>query len=134
MQLESVSFETDRFSHRNFRHLLTRGHAATLIATDRRSVCGYATVLLRRGTLVARLYSIAVAPGARRHGLARDLLAAAERVARKRGARCLRLEVRTDNAVAQALYARAGYQRYRVTPRYYADGADAARLEKPLRS
>ena len=134
MHLESVSFEADRFSRRTFQHLLTRAHGATLVATDRRRVRGYATILLRRGTRVARLYSIAVAPGVRRRGLARDLLAAAERTARRGGACCLRLEVRADNTAARALYSRAGYRRLGVTPRYYADGMDAARLEKPLRS
>jgi ribosomal protein S18 acetylase RimI-like enzyme len=134
MQLESVSFETDRFSRRTFRHLLTRAHGATLVATDRRRVRGYATVLLRRGSQVAHLYSIAVAPGARRRGLARDLLAAAEHTARRHGACCLRLEVRVDNTAARTLYDRTGYRHLGVTPRYYADGMDAARLEKHLRA
>lgn len=132
MQLESVSFETDRFSRRTFQHLVTRAHGATLVATDRRRVHGYATVLLRRGSQVAHLYSIAVAPGARRRGLARDLLAAAERAAHRSGARRLRLEVRADNTAARTLYDRAGYRSIGVAPRYYTDGMDAARLEKHL--
>jgi [ribosomal protein S18]-alanine N-acetyltransferase len=135
MQLESISFETDRFSRRTFRHLLTRANAATFVDVDRRGgVSGYATVLLRRGARAARLYSIAVAPGMRRRGVAGRLLTAAERAARRLGADRIRLEVRRDNRPAYALYARAGYAQFGLRPGYYADGMDAARLEKALRS
>jgi ribosomal-protein-alanine N-acetyltransferase len=62
------------------------------------------------------------------------LLTAAERAARRLGADRIRLEVRRDNRPAYALYARAGYAQFGLRPGYYADGMDAARLEKALRS
>jgi ribosomal protein S18 acetylase RimI-like enzyme len=37
----------------------------------------------------------------------------------------MRLEVRTDNFVAMRLYERRGYQKTRLKPGYYEDGAAA---------
>lgn len=69
-------------------------------------------------------------PDYRGRGFGARLLAAAERAARKRGRNRLRLEVRTRNRAARALYAQ-----YRVVGRidaYYEDGAPALRLERKL--
>ncbi|MCF8997840.1 ribosomal-protein-alanine acetyltransferase, partial [Pseudomonas carnis] len=44
----------------------------------------------------------------------------------------LRLEVRTDNPGALALYERNGYRRFAVVDDYYQDHSDALRLEKTL--
>ncbi len=131
MQIEERSFTGDRLSHRSFRHLLTRANALTLVEVDRRgTVRGYAMILLRRGSQLGRLYSIAVAPERRARGVGRALLAAAEDAARGRGLIGLRLEVRTRNSSAQKLYCRAGYMPRGLTRRYYADGAAALRMEK----
>ncbi|GAC1304065.1 MAG: hypothetical protein NVS2B3_14040 [Vulcanimicrobiaceae bacterium] len=52
---------------------------------------------------------MAVEPSARRQGIARALLAAAERAARERGLPHLALMVTEENAPARELYAQAGY-------------------------
>ena len=65
-------------------------------------------------------------------GLGGHLLAAAERLAHKRGADRLRLEVRADNKAAIRLYARSGYVRFARIDDYYEDGQAALRYEKPL--
>lgn len=52
---------------------------------------------------------MAVDPAARRHGIARALLAEAEREARERGLPHLALMVTEENAPARELYAQAGY-------------------------
>jgi ribosomal protein S18 acetylase RimI-like enzyme len=52
---------------------------------------------------------LAVAPSARRKGVAATLLQAAEREARTRGARKIRLGVFSTNDAARALYERHGY-------------------------
>lgn len=52
---------------------------------------------------------MAVEPDARRGGVARQLLAAAEDAARARGLGHVALMVTEDNAAARELYAQAGY-------------------------
>lgn len=134
VELENDVFPQDRISRRSFRHLLTRAHAASLVDEDGDGLCGYVTVLFRRGAAWGRLYSLAVLPRCRGRRLGEQLLAAAEQACRKQGCTTLRLEVHPNNAVAQRLYAKAGYRDFGRYPGFYEDGADALRLEKPLGS
>ena len=78
----------------------------------------------------AEILTIGVVPPARRRGAGRALLAAAEALARGRGALRLVLEVSERNAAAAALYARAGYREIARRRRYYRDSADARVLAK----
>lgn len=132
LALEAEAFTGDRISRRSFRHLLTKANAASLVDEDRTGLCGYVTVLFSRATTLARLYSIAVAPRCRGRRKGKLLLGAAEEASQRRGCRALRLEVRPDNKAARGLYSKRGYQGIGVYRRYYEDGADAIRLEKPL--
>jgi ribosomal protein S18 acetylase RimI-like enzyme len=129
--LEKAAFATDRISPRQWRRHLRSGSAAALVAKIGPSLAGAALLFFRRGSHVARLYSIAVDRGWRGHHVGERLLAAAERSAARR-ARCLRLEVREDNAVARRFYATRGYQPIGRRAGYYEDGADALRFEKVL--
>ncbi|HLI14258.1 MAG TPA: peptidase C39 family protein [Alphaproteobacteria bacterium] len=130
--LENRAFAGDRVSPRSFRHLLTRGNAATLVEEEGGVLRGYAMLLFNRGTSLARLYSFAVAPEHRGRGIAKALLAEAERVALEHGCIYLRLEVRRDNHEAQSLYRKAGYREFGMAADYYDDHMDAVRMEKPL--
>jgi len=131
--LEGRVFETDRLSRRSFAYFLTRGHADLIVAADGADrPVGYALVLFRRGTSLARLYSFAVDPGHRGRGIGARLLAAAERAALDGDAVWLRLEVRADNAGAIRLYEPAGYRRIGRYLDYYEDHAEALRFEKRL--
>jgi ribosomal-protein-alanine acetyltransferase len=132
-RIERRSFDADRFSRATLRRLLARPTAACLIAVSGGDAAGYAIVLFREGTEVARLYSIAVDPHFRGQGLAQALLAAAEKVARRR-AGALRLEVRASNKAGLSLYHRAGFTFRERKPGYYSDGEDAVRLEKRLKA
>lgn len=58
---------------------------------------------------LVNLHDLIVVPQARRQGVAKALFAAVEAEARSRGAGRVTLEVRKDNAAAQALYASLGY-------------------------
>lgn len=132
LALEQASFDGDRLSPRQYRHHLRSASARLLIVEDGARLLGSAVLLFRRGTRVARLYSLAVDPAARGRGVGRRLLAAAERAARSRDCARIRLEVRADNLAAQALYETAGYRRCGQRKGYYADGADAWLYQKPL--
>jgi ribosomal protein S18 acetylase RimI-like enzyme len=133
--LELSAFSGDRMSRRQYRrHLASPGAAVLVAEAPGEGLLGSALVFFRKGSARARLYSIATAPAARGRGIGARLLAAAERAARERGCRALRLEVRVDNAAAIALYERAGYRRIGRYAGYYEDGADAWRYEKTLLS
>ncbi|GAB6041687.1 ribosomal protein S18-alanine N-acetyltransferase [Endothiovibrio diazotrophicus] len=132
LRLENACFDSDRLSARSFRHLLTKGKAATLVAEEEGALAGYILTLFHAGTSLARIYSLAVDPAARGRGLGRALVEAAEHDARQRGCAYLRLEVRRDNPPAQALYRSMGYRPFAVVADYYEDHTDALRLEKVL--
>lgn len=131
-RIESRSFTHDRFPRRNLRRLLASSAARFLVAESDARVAGYAMVLLRRGSAVARLYSIAVDPDFRGRRLAESLLDAAADESLRSGATRLRLELRPSNAGAMRLYQRAGFTIFERRPGYYGDGEDAIRMERRL--
>jgi len=132
LRLEQDCFAGDRINRRQFRYLLTRGHASTLVAEADGELLGYVLVLFSRATSVARLYSIAIAEHARRRGIGRALVAAAEQAAWAQERAYMRLEIRRDNLASQQLFERAGYRRFGVLSDYYEDHTEALRYEKAM--
>ncbi|MEQ1938499.1 peptidase C39 family protein [Mesorhizobium sp. CN5-321] len=131
--IETAVFPGDRISRRSFRALIERETAEALVAISGDRLAGYAIVLFRKGSGVARLYSIATGPDFGGQGVGRLLLDAAETAAFDHDRLLLRLEVREDNARAIRIYEKAGYRRIGREPDYYEDGATALRYEKTLR-
>ena len=80
----------------------------------------------------AEVLTLAVAPAARRQGIATDLLRAAKEHAGTCGARVMFLEVATGNVAALALYQRERLIEVGRRRRYYADGSDALVLRADL--
>ena len=76
----------------------------------------------------AHVHNLAVAPEARRRGLARRLLALTLEIAARRGARVVFLEVRAGNAAARALYRAAGFREVGIRRGYYAAPVEDAVL------
>ena len=132
LALENRCFTTDRLSRRSFRHLLTRGHAVTLLEEEAGHILGYVLLLFSRGASLARLYSIAVHPDYPRSGIGSRLLKAAEAAALERDCVSMRLEVRRDNAASLGLFRRHGYRQFKEVLDYYADHMAALRFEKRL--
>ncbi|MFJ2324505.1 peptidase C39 family protein [Pseudomonas sp. NPDC087690] len=132
LALEMRCFTTDRLTSRSFQWMITRANGQLLVAESSGHLLGYALVLFHRGTSLARLYSIAIAAESRGSGLGKQLLQRIEAVALEHDCAYLRLEVRTDNPAAIALYERNGYRRFAVIHDYYEDHADALRLEKRI--
>lgn len=132
VRLEAAGFQHDRLSRRSLRHLLTRANASNLIAEDGDTVVGYCTVLYKRATALARLYSIAVAEAARGLGVGAALVEAAEADALEHGCIAMRLEVHVGNPAAAALYRRLGYEDLERIHDYYEDHGDAVRMERRL--
>ncbi|RUO56885.1 ribosomal-protein-alanine N-acetyltransferase [Pseudidiomarina homiensis] len=131
-RIEEASFSTDRISRRSFRRFIDQGIGDFQVVMEDGEVVGYYIVLYRQATQLARLYSLAVDPAYRRRGLGRQLLAAAEHAADERHCLFMRLEVKTDNEAALALYHSAGYYDMEIRPEYYEDDSDAVVLQKLL--
>jgi ribosomal protein S18 acetylase RimI-like enzyme len=130
--MEQRCFQSDRISRRQWRYLLNKGHAETLMAEDADGPSGYVLLLYNRATSVARLYSIAVEARTRGSGVGRALVASAEGAAREQGRAYMRLEVRRDNAASLGLFEGLGYRRFGILDDYYEDHMQAIRLEKSL--
>ncbi|MDP4077971.1 GNAT family N-acetyltransferase/peptidase C39 family protein [Acidovorax sp. A1169] len=134
--LERAAFTGDRIALASWRRLLRSPSARVLVARDGAGECaavpGACVVLLRRGTFVARLYSLAVAPQARNSGLASALVTEALAHARRAGCALLRLESRADNAGAHRLFRRFGFVPSGRKSAYYEDGVDALCFQKDL--
>ena len=130
--LENHCFDSDRLSQRQFRYMLTKAHAATLVMEEAEGIVGYVLILFSRGTSMARLYSIAVASELRGRGIARQLVEAAERRTLEEERAYLRLEIRKDNPASTGLFEAMGYRRFGELPGYYEDQMDGWRYEKAL--
>ena len=143
--LEHALFDSQFFAghviaRASFRRLLASPGATFLVAEARKQigaqigaqVGAYVLVLYRANSGAARIYSIGVAARFRRRGLARSLVAAAEKDAVRRGRKAMRLEVRADDRGIIALYESSGYRRIGRAPGYYDGRVDALRLEKVL--
>ena len=65
------------------------------------------------------MMNVAVAPAARRRGIAQKLIEALVQQLQKQGSRCLSLEVRASNAPAIALYGRLGFREVGRRLNYY---------------
>ena len=112
--LEQRVFRGDRVSRRGFRRFVRSSRAALMVAEEDGVLAGYALVLFRERSGIARLYSIAVAPQFAKRGLGSALLSAAE-----------------EAAIAR--YRKAGYNLFGRHFQYYADRGHALRFEKRLR-
>jgi [ribosomal protein S18]-alanine N-acetyltransferase len=132
IELEQRVFATDRLSRRSLVRFLAVPTAHVIVAQADGELAGTAIVLFRRRSNLARLYSIAVAPHLAGRGVGPRLLAAAEVAARARRCRAMRLEVHQRNHAAIARYRKSGYREFARHRRYYEDGGDALRFEKPL--
>ncbi|AUV83321.1 ribosomal-protein-alanine N-acetyltransferase [Salinigranum rubrum] len=77
------------------------------------------------GRDIGHVKDLAVHPDARGRGLGRTLLRRALGTLASDGSALVKLEVRTTNDAAIALYRSEGFEPLRRIPRYYADGEDA---------
>lgn len=133
-RLEAQAFASDRLSRRRMRHWISADNGCLHVATGADgTLLGYALALLRPGTRMARLYSLAVDDRARGLGLGARLVEALEHECAHRGRLYMRLEVAPSNAPAIALYRRLGYRSFGRWTDYYEDHQDALRMQKPIR-
>lgn len=133
LELEVASFRCDRISGRSWKALIDSRSAIVLVAARQRSIIGAAVLLFKKGSAVARLYSIAVAKNARGAGIGHALLTRAVNSARRLGCREMRLESRMDNQSAHHLFHNLGFEQFGLVHKaYYRDGTGALRFRKAL--
>lgn len=130
--LENRVFISDRMSARQWKRHLESDTAQVFVVSIDHQLIGASVIFFRRGSYIARLYSLAVAAESRGLGAGDALLDAAETSALAHQCKRMRLEVRRDNTSAQRLYLRRGYTGIGERAAYYEDGSDALRYEKIL--
>ncbi|SFP89976.1 ribosomal-protein-alanine acetyltransferase [Nitrosomonas cryotolerans] len=130
--IENRCFARDTLSARSFHWMLEKGHADIILIEVDHNIVGYSLLLYRRGTSLARLYSIAILPECQGSGLGTALLKHAEQAAQKHDCVYLRLEVRSDNTTAIACYKRLGYRQFDTKQDYYEDHSAALCFEKRI--
>lgn len=131
LALERRCFSVDAQSRRSMAHLLTRANGEAWLIEDGSQPMAYVVLLYRRGSRVARIYSIAVDPAARGRGLGRRLIAWAMVRAEAAGCRRASAEARASNTASRALFAACGFVEAERLPGYYP--ADGGALEEGVR-
>ncbi|MFF3664145.1 ribosomal protein S18-alanine N-acetyltransferase [Microtetraspora malaysiensis] len=133
VEIERITFPLDAWSEAMLRGEIddqprTRHY---VVAVDGDTIVGYAG--LAAAADQADVQTIAVLAGHRRSGVGAALLTELLAEAERRGACEVFLEVRSDNAPAQAMYERFGFERLGVRRNYYDDGTDAITMVRDLR-
>ena len=125
MEIERLSFRAP-WSRNVFLEELGREWARVDIVRDVETggVVAFANYWLVADEL--HILNVAVHPQARRQGNATRLLAHMVDIARHNSCRCMTLEVRRSNAVAQSLYRRFAFRAVGVRPNYYAEDQEDA--------
>ncbi len=129
MEIETLSFTSDRLSSRQMRYLLTRARAGTWVAIAGNRIAGYCTALYPAHPRPARIYSLAVRTEFRGHDIAKAMLNKIIATTKERDYVRIRLEVSTKNRAAQSLYAQLGFRTVTQLPGYYEDESDGVRLQ-----
>jgi ribosomal protein S18 acetylase RimI-like enzyme len=132
IQIENASFTSDRMSKRSFIGFVKSRSANLIVMLVDQQIIGYGLVLYKKGSSLARLYSIAVSKKFSGKGLGKKLLMQLEKNAIQHNAGYMRLEVSATNSKAIGLYLDCGYYEFNVKKDYYEDHGDAICCEKKL--
>jgi len=128
LKVEHASFGKDAYDRKLFAEYYHICGGLFLVGEAGGIVCGYSLTCARGER--AELVSLAVAPAARRKGLASDLLASTLRRLRRRKITRISLMVRLTNAAARGFYEKYGFAKVRIVRGYYEDGGDGCLMAK----
>lgn len=128
--IEQTCFTSDILSRRSLRAMIAHPRHLLWVAVMDKNLVGYILVFNVPHHKKARIYSLAVLPQCRGHGIGRLLMHAIEPLLHTKQA--IRLEVREDNHGAQKLYCSLGYITTKHKAGYYEDGQNAIEMEKTL--
>ena len=136
----------ERFHRRQIASLVANPRAIVLIAQacpqgdDTGRHLGWGAALVRRhrtagggrANCSGRIYAVAVDPDGRGMGVGQKLMTEMLDQLRRRGARRVFLEVRTDNVAAIALYRKLGFVEIGRIDHYYAKNLHALRMMREV--
>jgi [ribosomal protein S18]-alanine N-acetyltransferase len=124
------------YSRAELQFFIRHPRSTTTVAEREGKIVGFCVVdwKLEAGRKIGHFITIDVAPELHRKGLGRLLMQAGESFLAGLGCIAIVLEVAVNNTGAQAFYEHLGYRQTGRIPGYYADGADAWVLRKPLNS
>ena len=131
LALEEACFGADAWPWIDVLVALSLPDAVRIKAQVGAEVVGFVFGERRDRRRVGWISSLAVAPGHRRQGIARELL---RRCELELSTRQLRLALRRANEGALALYLSEGYRQSEVWPAYYRDGEDGLVMGKSGRA
>ena len=123
MAIEKEVFPDTAWTAAQFWSELAHDDRTYLVVVESDRVVAYGGVMVRPPT--ADIQTIAVDPGHRGQGIARDLLSRLLAMADGTGCSEVLLEVSADNAAAIALYASEGFEVIARRTSYYGPGLDA---------
>lgn len=130
VELEKASFAVP-WSKSGFLFELRSEYADFLLACEGERLLGFAIAHLAGDD--SELFNIAVAESERGKGIASALIDECVRLAKKRGASRMLLEVRASNKPARSLYLKKGFQVLGVRRSYYElPTEDAVMMEREL--
>ena len=120
--IEEMSFSLP-WSLESLELMLTE-QASALVALEDGRVLGYVGMMcvLDEGQII----NVAVHPDARRRGVGRSLMKAAEAYAKERGIVFLSLEVRESNIAARSLYSSLGWEEQGIRKGFYSPPVENA--------
>ena len=118
------------FSKSSLRRFIMNSQTVVLHSDD--VVLGYATLLSRKNSKQARLYSIAIAQQYQGRRLGLILMHALEDIAVSNGYETITLEVSWANKRAIQLYTRMEYKEVGILDNYYKDGTSAIKMKKVI--
>ena len=120
--IEEMSFSLP-WSLESLELMLTE-QASALVALEDGRVLGYVGMMcvLDEGQII----NVAVHPDARRRGVGRTLMQAAEAYAKERGIVFLSLEVRESNIAARSLYSSLGWEEQGIRKGFYSHPVENA--------
>lgn len=129
MEIENLSFPSDRLGYRQMRYILSKAKAFSLVAKTESKIVAYCTCLTPSLPRAARLYSLAVLPAYRNRGIAGRLLKKVKQKLRSMNYLSCNLEVRKKDSQTQALYEKNGFEEFKLLPGYYEDGEDGISMK-----
>jgi len=138
LMLASESVEAPRWTRRDYEKILLAAPGNPLVRCSIVALCGgslaaFAVASLLRQETVAEVEGLLVDRHYRRQGIGSALVGASMAWAASAGASAVRLEVRSSNAAAIALYRRHGFSQAGIRRAYYsAPVEDALLLQAPL--
>lgn len=122
----------EAYSRETFEYLLTSPDSVAYRAVMSDGTMVGFIVGLVEPDRTGHVTTLGVAPEHRRRHIANRMLLKVEEGFRRRNIRTVRLEVRSVNTGAQALYHQLGYSITQRLPRYYSNGGDGFLMLKSL--